>query len=472
MPPRTLAVSPSSSLACPPRWGTQRSPHRETHGDRLARVAEMLGQPLMPWQRHVADVGLEVDPDTGLLAYRSVVVLLPRQNGKTTLVLAWELERALLWGSPQKIAYTAQTGMDARKKLLDDQVPLLERSPLKAAVTKVHRAQGAESVQFATGSRIDVLASTESAGHGKTLDLGVRDELFSDTDDRRQQAMGPAMVTRRNAQMLTPSTMGTDSSVPLNREVDQGRALVEAGRTDGTAYFEWSAPPEAPIDDPATWRACMPALGFTITEAVVRHNLETMEESEFRRAFLNQRTRSDERVIPVGAWDAVCLDHVTPDGALRFAVDVNQHRSAAAIAVCDSQGRAELVEHGGGVSWVLERLLSLHKRYGAPVGLDATGPASSLVPDLEAAGVQVEAMMPRQVAQACGQLFDAVAEGTVAIRRSPVLDDAAAAARKRVAGDSWSWSRTAATADICPLVALTIAHSMARQTSEPALWAY
>jgi hypothetical protein len=35
----------------------------------VADVAEAPGTPLMSWQRQVADVAMELDPQTGLLAY-------------------------------------------------------------------------------------------------------------------------------------------------------------------------------------------------------------------------------------------------------------------------------------------------------------------------------------------------------------------------------------------------------------------
>ena len=35
---------------------------RETLGGAVAEVAEALGTPLMPWQRQVADVAMELDP--------------------------------------------------------------------------------------------------------------------------------------------------------------------------------------------------------------------------------------------------------------------------------------------------------------------------------------------------------------------------------------------------------------------------
>ena len=55
----------------------------------------MLGTPLMPWQQRVADTALEVDPGTGRLAYREVTLTVPRQSGKTTLILALAVHRAL-----------------------------------------------------------------------------------------------------------------------------------------------------------------------------------------------------------------------------------------------------------------------------------------------------------------------------------------------------------------------------------------
>jgi predicted AAA+ superfamily ATPase len=66
----------------------------------------------MPWQQLVADVGTQLveDPETGKLvpAWREVVVTVPRQSGKTTLVLGFEVHRALKWGGGQRVAYTAQ----------------------------------------------------------------------------------------------------------------------------------------------------------------------------------------------------------------------------------------------------------------------------------------------------------------------------------------------------------------------------
>ena len=444
---------------CLPRFSTRRRPERQSRGNELARVAAMLGTPLMPWQRHVADVGLELT-DEGVPAYREVIVTIPRQEGKTTLVLAWQCHRALLWGRPQRVAYTAQTGWDARKKLIEDQAPMLMASGLAPTVARVLRGVGNEAVIFKSGSRIDVLASSASAGHGRTLDLGVIDEAFSDADDRREQAILPAMATRADGQLLLTSTMGTDESLYLNRKVDAGRDAVAEDRDSGIAYFEWSAPAELPIDDPATWRTCMPALGYTITEPVVAHALQAMGEDEFRRAFLNQRTGAEERVISQVAWQAV-QGRTQPDGVLSFAMDCNPERSAAAVMVCDTLARAEMIDYRMGVGWVVDRVVELARKWDAPVAVDAGGPAGSFIAELEQYGVRVVKFTGGEVAHACGAFYDAVADQTISVYRGPgvdVLDRAVDCARKRQLGDKWAWARKDSTADISPLVALTLAH--------------
>lgn len=443
-------------------------------GPAIAAVAEVLGQPLMPWQRLVADVGGELveDPDTGLLipAYRSVSLTVPRQSGKTTLILSWMVQRCLGWvedWGPQRVVYSAQTGNDARKKLVEDQAPMLIGKKKTLGVYRLRRGMGNEGVDFANGSMIGLLASSEDSGHGKTVDLGVKDELFADIDDRREQSLVPAMATRRAGQVLACSTAGTDTSMALNRVVEAGRSAVEAGERTGIAYFEWSAADDDDPDDPAVWRRVMPALGITITEDVVRHARKTMPDGEFRRAFLNMPTKADDRVIPAPVWAAVCNPSVAPGAPLIFGCDVNPERSATAIVAADPSGRAELIEHRPGTGWVVEWLVERCQRWRAPVALDPTGPVGSLVGELERRGVRIVACSGADMQRACGLLFDAVGDRTVMVRTDPRLEAAVAGARRQRRGDAWVWARRDGSVDVSPLVAMTVAVWAARDGVKP-----
>lgn len=404
-------------------------------------------------------VGGEIDPATGLPAYRDVVVTVPRQSGKTTLILAWEIQRALGWGSPQRIVYSAQTGSDARKKLIEDQVPFLEPRKAKLGIKRILKGMGNEAVEFSNGSRIVLMASGDDAGHGKTVDFAVKDEFFADVDDRRDQALGPAMITRSSAQKLTASTAGTDASMPLNMLVDRGREAVLSGQTHGIAYFEWSADPDADPDDPDVWWSCMPALGLTMTEEAVAHERDVTfagKPGEFRRAYLNIATKSSERIIPGDAWASCGRTDAVPSDDLAYALDVSPDGASATIAASDGT-TVVVTDHQPGTDWIAASLLELTGAHPGPVYLDPRGPAAAVLVDLGAAGIDPSLVSSAEHAQACGGLLAAVLSGKVIHAHQPALDAAVSGASRRSYGDAWAWSRRATSVDISPLVAVTIA---------------
>lgn len=437
-------------------------------------MADKLGTPLMPHQRQVLDVGLETDPETGLFAYREVIVTMPRQMGKTVLIFSVELDRCCMWWERQRVIYSAQTGTDARRKLIEDQKPMLKASPLWGAVAKVREAQGNESFVFKNGSLITVNAKSEESGHGFAVDLGVVDEAWKDEDNRREQSMVPAMNTRPWAQLWVCSTQGTARSAYLNRKTEVGRHAAEVDKGRGIAYFEWSIPEEADIEDPEVWWQYLPALGWTITPAAVAHALESMEELEWRRAYGNQQTKqATHRVIPLPIWDSAqdALAEVARDRRVYFGLDVHPERTSGAIAASD--GRVvELVAHEQGTGWLAERAKAVHERWGGQFVIDGGGPAASLVDDLESAGVPVLQLSNADVVKACARMYDNLADGRVMVRTAPALDAAVEGLAKRPVGDRFVWSRSVSTTDITPFYAATLALGVSpeREAAPLAAW--
>lgn len=431
----------------------------------------------MPWQRQVADVGGEYDAATGIPYYREVIVTVPRQSGKTTLVLGWEVQRAIGWSQrwgPQRIAYSAQTGNDARKKLIEDQVPIVVPQQKALGIKRILKGMGNEAVEFHNGSRIILLASSEDSGHGKTIDLGVKDELFADIDDRRDQALIPAMATRRAAQALTTSTMGTVESFALNAAVERGRESVARDQRSGIAYFEWSADPSADPDDPATWWSCMPALGFTITEQVVAHARATLSLPEFRRAFLNipDSMRTDP-VISAADWGGCLVENSRVRHPVALAFDVSPDRSTASIAVAgdpvDGRGvHVEVVDNRSGYDWTVPRIVGIVDRWKPSiVACDAASPAGALIAPLTAEGIEVRTVTAREHTQACGGFYDDVKTKSLRHIGQPELDAAIDGADRRLVSDAWLWSRRTSAVDITPVVAATLARWAHGQAEDP-----
>jgi hypothetical protein len=416
----------------------------------------------MPWQQHVADVALEVD-DAGKFVYRQVVLTVPRQCGKTSLLLALLTWRCLGMGSAQHVTYAAQSGVAARQKFIDEYAKTLERSALRDAA-KVRRTSGHESVWWRNGSRATITAATEKAGHGGSLDLPVIDEAFAYTDARLEQAFRPAMRARPNPQMWVVSTAGTADSTYLRSKVDGGRAAVAAGLTTDSAYFEWSADDDADPADPATWWSCIPALGITVDEDTIRSEYETAEREgsvgEFRRASLNQWTLNKiDPVIPADVWVSLADPDAPPPMRPAFALDVTADRSAASVCAAgereDGRVQVAVIEHRPGTGWVAERCKQLTDTHGGELIVDPGGPSGGLIPLLESAGVPLRLMRTRDVMQACGGFYDACMNDRLRHLGQDELNEAIGGARRRPVGDAWAWGRRDVAVDVSPLIAAT-----------------
>ena len=135
---------------CPPLHATPRDPSRPTLGGDVAAIAAQLGTPFMPWQRQVADVAMELDPQTGLLAYGEVDLTTPRQSGKTTLELAVLVHRCRTWARSRAL-YSAQSRIHAHEKWEDDHVETLRTV---AVCRRVQRALPARRRGDSVGQRV------------------------------------------------------------------------------------------------------------------------------------------------------------------------------------------------------------------------------------------------------------------------------------------------------------------------------
>jgi len=475
-------------LECPPRWGTPRHPDRPSLGPKLWKVMTKLGAPPMPWQKYVSDVALEIDPETGRFAHREVGLSVSRQQGKTELTLGAQVHRAMAWPR-QNIVYAAQTRGMARQRWEDEFWEKISSSDL-AKYARIRKSNGNEAILFpGKRSRMGITANTEKAGHGPPLDLGFIDEAFAHEDDRLEQAFSPAMLTRAMAQLWWASAGGTTKSVWLNKKREKGRELIEslfaalaedqAAVRPRACYFEWYAPEDMDRADPATWRATLPALGYTVTEEVIAAELEKMDPAEFDRAYLN-RTRKPtpptDPNVPKAAWPGL-VDAASRPTADRvaLALDVSQDRKRAAIAAAalrpDGTVHLEVVAHRPGTDWVVPAMVKLHRLW-KPVAVavaSAGAPAGSLIDDLAAAGIEapkdkatpqrgdLAVMRSGDITEACGQLADAMNQGSVAHIDQVPLTAAVNGARTRRNGDAWQLDRTNSLVDISPLCAATFA---------------
>lgn len=453
----------------PPLYATRRDPSRPTEGGRVALVAQALGTPLLPWQRYAADVAGELNPD-GSYRYPVVVVSVPRQSGKTTLMRAVGTDRAMSRPGLD-VFYTAQTGKDARERWAD-LVKAIKAGPLSRFCT-IRQAAGAERVVFANGSMFRAFAPVANSLHGYTPPLVMLDEAFAHDEQAGEDLMGainPAQQTLRHRQLWIVSTAGTAASVFLRKWIEAGRRGDE-----GVAILEWGAGPDVvDVYDPTTWPTFHPGMvdladGLPLTSVeAIADAAATLSRAEFERAYCNRWTRTASHLIPPEAWERLANhDQRPPRGGpddVVFAYDVMHDRSAAAIVAAwrDGDGRlqARVTKSGPGMDWVASTIRSLRGFGWRQFAAAENGPAREVTDELErgdpATAVRVRRLSEREYADAWGFLMQHLATRRRGLAHdgSEPLATAAANVTTRPMADASAPSRRNSAGDVTALVAL------------------
>lgn len=463
----------ASAASAPQHLGNQRPrlewlPEGADHPDADAAVelAAACGIVLDPWQEMILRASARRRGNKW--AAFEVAAVLPRQNGKNELLIARELAGLFIFGERLIVhsAHLADTALEAFRRL-DDVVDANEF--LSREVKHVWRANGKETIELHTGQRIRFRTRTKGGGRGFSGDCVIFDEAM-EFPETSQQAILPIVSARPDPQLWYTGS-AVDQLVHEHGRVLTGlRDRAQRGGDPSLAFFEWSLAydspddvPEATASDPEAWAAVNPAFGRRITSSYVANERRSFHNNP--RAFAVERLgvgdwpalSGEDEVINLEAWAALRDEVGTIDGEGVFALDVSPDRAWASIAVAgkrlDGLWQVELVEHRRGTAWVATWLA---ERRGARVIVDGRGPAGSLIPALEGAGVLVEAVTAGEHARACGLFFDSVANKTLRHLGDATLAAAIAGARRRSLGDAWLWARVVG-AEISPLVAATLA---------------
>lgn len=456
--PRTW-WSAEGHQGAPPLYATRRDPSCFTDGPAVDVVAASLGTPLIPWQRYVADVANERHPD-GSYRYPVVLVSVPRQTGKTTLIRANGVHTCLVCG--RDVFYTAQTGKDARARWMD-LVKVLRLNPAYASRVKVALRAGAENVAFPNGAAFHAFAPTAESLHGYTPHKVKLDEAFKHTKQAGELLMGaiePAQFTIVDRQLWIVSTAGTAESDFLHDWLDLGMTGAP-----GVACFVWAARQDQDPYSLTDIPLFHPGVGFQLGDKVIgAHDVLTAADkttrAEYLRAYANRRTRTSADLIPADlwaalSWDALELDDVTPPavGQAHLVYDVAHDRQAAGVVVtwAPSEGRARIkvAYHAPGTSWLAPKVLELWQQL-RPRKVRAAGNGPVIETTQQLAGrVPVDVLTEHEFATATGRFLSMVddrlldhdgtrelAEGVSGLVTRAAITDGIAFSRRNSMGDT------------------------------------
>lgn len=436
--------------------------------DEAVDLAASAGLVLDPWQRLSLEIMLGETP-SGMWSAFEVALLVARQNGKGGILEARELW-GLFLGGERLLLHSAHEFKTAKEAYLRIK-GLIEGAPHLFALVKrrgdrvvgFRQSNEDTSIELQNGARLRFMARSGSTGRGFSAQTLLVDEaqiLPAATMD----ALMPTLSAMPNPQIIYTGTVPRpeDNGEHFTSLRDRGRA----GDDPQLAWLEWSIGEDhQDLDDRAAWSAANPALGYRLTEAFTEKERASLTDDGFARERLSLwSSRKGRTVIDMDRWASLADPKPPKVTEVGLALDVTPDRSTGSVAFAgrrpDGRRHIEIVRNAPGTAWMVDLVVQLRsEKPDAIVMVDATGPAGSLIDDLETAGIGVVVASARDMAQACGSFYDAATAEVATITHfdQPVLNVALGAARWRSLGDARAWHRKDATADISPLVAGTLA---------------
>jgi hypothetical protein len=433
----TLVGRKEARLFTPPLRKLTRATSRGFEVADFAR--DILGEPLLPWQEWLLIHALELDRGGGY-RFRTVIVLVGRQNGKTHLARVLALWRLYVDGA--RLVLSVAQSLDIAREAWRAGCDTVSSVPdLTVEHERTSRVNGDEHLALTGGRRWKIGAANRSAGRGLSVDLLLMDELREQRGWEAWAALSKTTMARAEGMTFGISNAGDDESVVLNHLRDA--ALTGEDSTLG--IFEWSAPDGCELDDVEAWAQACPGLGLTVSEQAIRSSLATDPPGIFRTEVLCQRVDSLADVaVPSDAWEA-CHDAAASLDVLRdrvaVAVDVApdlSHATLCAAAVgADGRVRVEAVAQWPTTRAMVADLPMWMDRIKPRVRGYFHGPTDAVKADLARLGFEPIT----ETAAACQGLAEQVAGRRVLHAGDPMLTGHVTGAKRLQVADGWRFTR-------------------------------
>lgn len=470
-----------------------------TSGPEVTELAARAGLFLDPWESLVLDDFLGEDSGGNWTSTENGLVV-PRQNGKGSIVEARELGGLFLFREPL-IMHTAHEVKTAGEAFLRILTLVTDTDEFRREVARVNKSHGEEGIELlpsptlilgpggreirrSVAPRLRFLARSRISGRGFSGRVVILDEAFE-----LALSIMKALVPTMSAQALHNPQLWYTSTPPDQEKDSNARVLagVRKRALEGAkrlAWLEWAANAAHLADlgdaeaererirmrrDPAVLAQANPGLGIRLSLEFTETELGTLSPKGFdvERLGIGDWPPVDDEagwaVIPAAAWADLAdpASRLPDDSPVAFAADADRAQAHGAIAAAgyrpDGRLHVEVVDHRAGTAWIPARLAELREKWPQAAVIDPKRQASPHIAETEKLGVEVTQPTAREMAQACGALYVAACDTKSLVHLGqPSLDFALARACKRELADSWAFDAPRGV-DLSPLVAVTLA---------------
>ncbi|WCZ37846.1 terminase large subunit [Corynebacterium jeddahense] len=483
-------------------------------GFEVIEFAELLGIELYPWQKWVLIHGLELLPN-GEFRVKVVIVEVARQNGKTLLMVVLGLWRMFQFGA-SRIISAAQSLGDA-EDTLDEAFAIAAWNPVLRYFLPDNpradeeddayngayrsRANGKPAMELALAPRPEALdlagkmpiwslaVTSRKGGRSKSADLALLDELREHLDWEAWNAIVPTSRNRPQSQTWGLSNAGDLRSVVLRSLRESAIKQIDDGTSDAsrTAFFSYSAHPDADVLDPDAHAQANPSMGYSnlTADSIMAEAKDAVagdNEAGFRAECLCQwQDVLTPGKISLKLWESLTdpTSARAPGAEVFVGVDVALDGRWAHVAIAsqreDGLWHVEIVASRAGYRWVPAWLAARKGRgwFSGTVGMQVRGSASAaLLPLLQEAGIEVAEWQGTDMSASVLGFVTEIKNRGIRHRDQPVLTVSVEGAVEKRRGDIFIWDREKSATDAAPTVAANIAWWMATRHETTVTSAY
>jgi hypothetical protein len=338
--------------------------------DKTIRLLEYYGIQLLEWQKAILYRWMAVEKDDDgnwKWVNTDCGLLVPRQNGKSELIIARIIGGMVFLG--EALIYTAHSDntvgeikrrvqrffYDADTEIRDMLTEEFDKEP-----------KSLDYVELRNRGRCVFRTRTRTNGLGTTNDALLLDEDQEETD-AQQEALLPTIASGKNQNHQTiragtPPSGGGNGTVFLRM-----RKRVLEGKAPDICWQEWSVEHITDPEDEEAWYATNPSLGYFLMKTAVKSEAQKMAVDSFNKMRLgwiagveSMRAISDDMWTPLAVQRVQLPDNPNIVYAVKFAPDGSAVSLAVGVIMPDTKVHIELVERkpmSSGTNWLAMWLL-------------------------------------------------------------------------------------------------------------------
>lgn len=253
----------------------------DTLGRRAVRLGQNVRMKPFPWQADCVCGMMRVGID-GLWTHPDVLLLVPRQNGKTEILILRVLFGLYKLG--EKIIFSSQrwaTSLNTYKRLSG---LIKSRPDLRAEVVENTKAPGSAYIELKNGAQITFITRSSDSGRGlDKVDLIIYDEAYNLTEAETSGLEWTQMASRNPQTIYASSAANEEQHINCRVLAGQRRRGLEGG--EGLYFREHMAPEGPAWDEVETAQIANPSFGMIQTKTKILNAIRKARTAAARRSY-------------------------------------------------------------------------------------------------------------------------------------------------------------------------------------------